>query len=56
MKYICTTEKWKALGQPDVNSVIYLRNRKDSKKVYFQVVSINYGHKKGIAMNLQKLH
>lgn len=43
------------MHQPDLDSVIYLRNKKDSKKVYFKVIGIDYGHKKGIKMNLIKL-
>jgi hypothetical protein len=54
MVYVCSSEKWKQLGQPDLNSVIYLRDRKTSKKVYFIVIAIDYGHKKGIKMNLLK--
>ena len=52
MQFIATTERWIAMGQPDINSTIYLRDRKTSKKVYFQVVGIHYGHKKGIKLSL----
>lgn len=55
MRFICPTEKWRAMGQPDVGSKIYLKDRKTSKKVYFTIESINYGHKKGIQMSLSKI-
>ena len=55
MVYVCSTERWIKMHQPDLDSVIYLRNKKDSKKVYFKVIGIDYGHKKGIKMNLIKL-
>ena len=54
MKFICTVDKWKQLGQPDLNSIIYLRDRKTSKKVYFIVIGIDYGNKKGIKLTLIK--
>lgn len=49
------TERWKKAGQPDLDSIIYLRDRKTSKKVYFMVVGIDYGHKKGVKLWLKKL-
>ena len=55
MKFVCTTERWRAMGQPDLGSKIYLRDRKTSKKNYFEVVSINYGYKKGIKLSLVKI-
>lgn len=54
MRFVLTTEKWNKMGRPDLNAKIYLRDRKTSKKVYFTVVGINYGHKKGIQLNLIK--
>ena len=55
MKFVCTTERWRAMGQPDLGSKIYLRDRKTSKKNYFEVISIDYGHKKGIKLRLVKI-
>ena len=55
MKYIYTAERWKSMGQPDLDSKIYLYNRKTSKKNWFQIVGIDYGNKKGIKMSLIKL-
>ena len=55
MKYIATPEKWKQLGQPDLGSVFYLRKRETSEKNFFEVVAIDYGNKKGIAMSLMKI-
>ena len=55
MKFVCTAERWKAMGCPDLGSKIYLRDRKTSKKNYFEVVSIDYGYKKGIKMGLLRI-
>jgi len=48
MKYICTTERWISMGQPDLNSRIYLYDRKTSKRNWFQIVGIDYGNKKAL--------
>ena len=55
MKFIASSERWKSMGQPDLNSVVSLRDRKSSKFFKFRVVGINYGHKRGIQLFLQKL-
>lgn len=54
MKFKCSTEKWKKMGQPGINSVIYLKDRKTSKKVYFTIVGIDYGFKGGILLLLAR--
>lgn len=55
MVFTCSTEKWKKMNSPDLNSIIFLRDRKTSKKVYFIVVGIDYGFKGGVKLLLQKL-
>ena len=55
MKFVCTADRWRKMGQPGLGSKIYLRDRKTSKKNYFEVVSINYGYKKGIKLGLVKI-
>lgn len=54
MQFIATKERYVKMGQPDLNSIIYLLDRKKSKKVYFQVVGIQFGHKKGIKLSLTR--
>lgn len=54
MKYVCTSERWKKMGCPDLDSIIYLRKKNSLTKVFFIVVGINYGHKKGIELSLIK--
>lgn len=55
MKFIMSQEKWNKMNQPDVGSKIYLRDKKTSKKNYFTIEMINYGHKKGIEMSLKRI-
>ena len=55
MKFVCTADRWRKMGQPTLGSKIYLRDRKTSKKNYFKVVSIDYGYKKGIKLGLVKI-
>ena len=54
MQFTCSKERWDKMGQPDVGGIIYLRDRKTSKKVYFDVVGINYDYKNEIKLSLQK--
>jgi hypothetical protein len=55
MKYTATTEKWKEMWQPDLNSIVTLRDRKTSIRHRFKVDAINFGTKRGIEMKLRKL-
>jgi hypothetical protein len=55
MKVIFTNEAWIKMGQPDLGSKIYLRDKKTSEKVYYDVVMVDFGNRKGIKMNLKKL-
>ena len=55
MRFIASTEKWIKLGQPDLNSIIFLRDRSTSERRKFRVDAINYGTKKGIVMKLKRL-
>lgn len=54
MVFVCTKERWNKMGNPDLNSKIFLKDRKTSKKVFFTVIGIDYGHKKGIKLTLLK--
>jgi hypothetical protein len=51
-KRIFDTETWIKLGQPDLNSKMYYIV--NGKKVWGQVIAINYGHKKGVELTIRR--
>ncbi len=51
-KKIFDTETWKKLGHPDLGSKMYFVEK--GKKIWGEVVSIHYGHKKGVELKIKR--
>ncbi len=53
-KRIFDSETWRKIGQPDLGSKMYFIE--NGKKVWGEVISVNYGHKKGIELKIKRFN
>ena len=52
-KRIFDNATWIKIGQPDLGSKMFYINQRTGKKVWGQVVEVNYGHKRAIELKIK---
>ena len=50
-KRVFTPEIWRKIGQPDLNSKMFFIAQ-NGKKIWGRVTMVNFGHRKGIELNI----
>jgi ribosomal protein L35AE/L33A len=51
---IFDSKTWRDIGQPDLGSRMFFKDRKTGKKIWGTVVSVEFGHKLGVKLKIKK--